>query len=62
MLVLHKDVFFAIKSGKILIEEFPNLLKTMEKSSIIMTTIGFIGCALYTILNYQERSAQDGEI
>lgn len=45
-----------------MINYLPNLLKTMKKSSIIMTTIGFIGCALYTILNYQERSAQDGEI
>lgn len=45
-----------------IIKYLPELLKTLKKSSIIMTTIGFIGCALYTILNYQERSAQDGKI
>lgn len=46
-----------IKTG--IIKYLPGLLKTLKKSSIIMTSIGFIGCALYTILNYQERSAQD---
>jgi len=45
-----------------IINYLPSLLKTIKKSSIIMTIIGFIGCTLYTILNYQERSAQDGEI
>ena len=40
----------------------PSMIKTLKKSSIIMTSLGFLGCTLYTILNYQERSAQDGEI
>jgi len=40
----------------------PNLIKTLKKSSIIMTSIGFIECALYTILNYQEVGNKDGEI
>ena len=40
----------------------PSIIKTLKKSSIIMTSLGFLGCTLYTILNYQERSAQDGEI
>ncbi|MGM9850263.1 MAG: hypothetical protein ACI31V_05155 [Bacilli bacterium] len=40
----------------------PNMIKTLKKSSIIMTSIGFIECALYTILNYQEVGNKDGEI
>ena len=32
----------------------PTLLKTLKKSSIIMTLIGVIGCITYTILHYQE--------
>lgn len=51
-----------IEVKNFIINYLPNLLKTLKKSSIVMTTIGFIGCTLYTILNYQERSAQNGEI
>ena len=40
----------------------PNMIKTLKKSSIIMTSIGFIECALYTILNYQEVGNKDGKI
>ena len=40
----------------------PNLLKTLKKSSIIMTIIGFMECALYTVLNYQEMSSENGKI
>ena len=40
----------------------PNLAKTLKKSSMIMTTIGFIECALYTVLNYQEKGNEDGKI
>ncbi len=40
----------------------PSMIKILKKSSIVMTSLGFLGCTLYTILNYQERSAQDGEI
>ena len=40
----------------------PNIIKTLRKSSIIMTSIGFIECALYTILNYQELGSENAEI
>lgn len=40
----------------------PNILKTLKKSSIIMSSIGFIECALYTILNYQETGSENAEI
>lgn len=40
----------------------PNIIATLKKSSIIMTSIGFIECALYTILNYQEVGNKNGEI
>ena len=40
----------------------PNILKTLKKSSIIMFSIGFIECALYTILNYQETGSENAEI
>ena len=40
----------------------PNIIETLKKSSIIMTSIGFIECALYTILNYQEVGNKNGEI
>lgn len=40
----------------------PHLIKTLERSSITMTVIGFIECALYTILNYQEVGNKNGEI
>ena len=45
-----------------IIKYLPSLIKTIKTSSIIMLLVGFIECALYTILNYQERSAQDGKI
>lgn len=51
-----------IEIKNFIIKYLPSLIKTLKKSSIIMTSIGFIECALYTILNYQERSAQDGKI
>lgn len=40
----------------------PNIIATLKKSSIIMTSIGFIECALYTILNYQEVGNKNGKI
>lgn len=40
----------------------PNILKTLKKSSIIMSSIGSIECALYTILNYQETGSENAEI
>ena len=40
----------------------PSIIKTLRKSSIIMTSIGFIECALYTILNYQETGSEDAKI
>ena len=40
----------------------PNIIKTLGKSSIIMTLIGFAECALYTILNYQETGSENAEI
>ena len=51
-----------IEIKNFIIKCLPSLIKTLKKLSIIMTSIGFIECALYTILNYQERSAQDGKI
>lgn len=39
----------------------PNLIKTLKKSSIIMTLIGFIECGLYKVLNYQEVGNKNGE-
>ena len=35
----------------------PTLLKTLKKSSIIMSILGALGCTTYTIMNYQEVQA-----
>lgn len=51
-----------IEIKNFIIKYLPSLIKTIKTSSIIMLSVGFIECALYTILNYQERSAQDGKI
>lgn len=40
----------------------PDLIKTLKNSSILMTIIGFLECALYTILNYQEVGNNNGKI
>ena len=39
----------------------PNLIKTLTKSSIIMTLIGFIECALYAVLKNQEVGNENGK-
>lgn len=53
---IDEDVMYIINNY------LPNLIKTLKKTSIMMTAVGFVECALYTVLNYQERSAQNGEI
>lgn len=39
----------------------PTLLKTLKKSSVIMSLIGLLECIIYTILHYQEVQS-DGKI
>ena len=39
----------------------PTLLKTLKKSSVIMSLIGLLECTIYTILHYQEVQ-NDGKI
>lgn len=53
---IDRSVIYAVNNY------LPNMIKTLKKSSIIMTTIGFIECALYTILNFQEVGNKNGEI
>ena len=47
---------------RIINEYLPNLIKTLKKTSMMMTIIGFLECALYTVLNYQEVGSNNGEI
>lgn len=56
------EISLDIETQNFIIKYLPHLLKTIKKTSIIMTFLGLIECTLYKILNYQERSVQNGEI
>jgi len=53
---IDEDVMYIINNY------LPNLINTLKKTSIMMTIIGFVECALYTVLNYQEVGSNNGEI
>ena len=53
---IDKDVMYIINTY------LPNLIKTLKKTSLMMTIIGAIECGLYTVLNYQEVGSSNGEI
>lgn len=53
---IDEDVMYIINNY------LPNLINTLKKTSIMMTIIGFVECAIYTVLNYQEVGSNNGEI